>query len=284
MTARPTRPDLLSDGWRLTPLSVSTQPRFGGRWTSLRSREREWLWSHPDPAVQRDRSTAGPGDPFIDAGGVEECFPTVRGLPDHGAAWSVNWQESGPSQICETAFGRLRRTVATSDAVELGYQITGTAGMPFLYAVHALLDLSPTAQLVAPEVSTMQVFDYPSPGDISPLEWPYLADEDLSRLGPDDGSATCALLLDCRTAVLIDGTDALALSWETADRTDLRLCSLLLWRNLRGWPETSPYRSIGIEPMIGRAAELEGARPDAVARLDQDGRFAWTLRLSAWTL
>ena len=70
--------------------------------------------------------------------------------------------------------------------------------------------------------------------------------------------------------MVVDGDDALSFAW-TAPGHD-KLCSLLLWRNLRGWPPESPYRSIGIEPMVGRAADLGSADPADVARIGPDGR------------
>jgi hypothetical protein len=65
--------------WRPVPLSVRTDPVSGGRWTSLRSFEREWLWTNPDSESASARMRVVPGDAFVDAGGAEECFPSVRG-------------------------------------------------------------------------------------------------------------------------------------------------------------------------------------------------------------
>ncbi|MFC3894567.1 hypothetical protein ACFOWZ_24060 [Lentzea rhizosphaerae] len=73
------------------PLHAEVDRDLGGRWTTLRTAHREWLWHRADPA----RSAVAPGDPFVDAGGLEECIPTVRGTPDHGDAWSRPWHETG---------------------------------------------------------------------------------------------------------------------------------------------------------------------------------------------
>jgi hypothetical protein len=108
----------------------------------------------------------------------------------------------------------------------------------------------------------------------TPVVWP----SGLDRLGQDDGSATCALLAGCRAVDIVDGPDRLSLSWSTEDA---RLCSLLLWRNLGGWPQPNPYRSIGIEPMVGRTADWRQGRPDDLAQLGPDGTFHWSLRLRA---
>ncbi|HET6986616.1 MAG TPA: hypothetical protein VFI00_08375, partial [Kribbella sp.] len=56
----------------------------GGRWTSLQLAGREWLWQGPGLVTGPRTGMTG----FVDAGGVDECFPTVRGTPDHGALWN----------------------------------------------------------------------------------------------------------------------------------------------------------------------------------------------------
>jgi len=107
------------------------------------------------------------------------------------------------------------------------------------------------------------------------LPWP----SGLDRLGPDDGTATCALLSGCREALVVDGDDALSFNWTAPGHDEL--CSLMVWRNLRGWPADAPYRSIAIEPMVGRAAELAGAAPADVARIAADGSHVWNLQVAA---
>ena len=74
------------------------------------SRGREWLWHHADPA----RTSVRPGAPFVDAGGLEECIPTVRGTPDHGLAWSRPWQRIGDEDVVDCAEFTLHRRVSTS--------------------------------------------------------------------------------------------------------------------------------------------------------------------------
>jgi len=263
---------LSADGWVTVPVSVTTDERHGGRWTSLRTRRREWLWTNPDPAVVVARGDVEPGAPFLDAGGVEECVPTVRGVPDHGAAWSRAWQGT-PASVELPGVGRLTRTISTTDdSVEVRYVLSGAPGTPFLHAVHALLDVGPEAHVVVPGATSMVVLD-PQP---QRLAWP----SGLDQLGPDDGTATCALLPGCREVMVVDGDDALSFAWTAPGHDDL--CSLLLWRNLRGWPAESPYRSIGIEPMVGRAADLSSAEPGEVARIGSGGQCRWHVRISAF--
>jgi hypothetical protein len=92
--------------WRPVPLSVRTDPVWGGRWTSLRSFEREWLWTNPDTEIAQARKRVLPGAAFVDAGGAEECFPTVRGRkPDHGDAWTRTWSTDGAKHTERPAGG-----------------------------------------------------------------------------------------------------------------------------------------------------------------------------------
>jgi len=261
------------EGWTAVPLAVTTDPVHGGRWTSLRSPGREWLWTNPDPGVAAARSVVAPGDAFVDAGGVEECLPTVRGLPDHGDAWSRAWDAvSGSVEV--SGVGRLRREIdAAEGSVEISYELIGRPGTAFLHAVHALLAASESARLVVPEWDSATVLD-PEP---HPVEWP----SGLDRLGPDDGTATCVLLTGCSAATILDGDDALDFTWTAPGADDL--CSLLFWRNLGGWPDAAPYRSIGVEPTIGRAADLSSAADRDCVHLDHEGRHAWQLRVGART-
>lgn len=253
-------------------MEVRTDAERGGRWVTLQSGDRSWLWQHGDERVRAQRLAVGPGDDFVDAGGVEECFPTVRGLPDHGAVWNRPWERdsSGGEGVGLPEGVLLRRTLSIEQGTTVvGYTITGPPGFRFLHAVHALLELSDAARLVVPGTRQTTPVDA---GDVA-RPWP----SGLDRFGPADGSAVCVLLADCREASVVDGDYALRFAW-TADRPEL--CSLLLWRNLGGWPAGSPYRSIGVEPMIGRAAELAAARDRDVVELDDSGRFSWSLRVS----
>lgn len=252
------------------PLDLTTDLAHGGRWTSLRSGRREWLWRNLDlPDGARDR--VQPGDRFLDAGGAEECWPTVRGRPDHGNAWSRPWTGTAAEATVELpGFGRLQRKIRGGTSLEVDYRFTGPRGTRFLHAVHLLLELSPAARVEVPGAGRVRLLD----GDVPTVAWP----SGLDRLGPDDRTAVCVLIPDCHQATVTDGTDRLRLDWDAPGASSV--CSLLIWRNLGGWPVESPYRSIGIEPMVGRAADLATAGEES-ATLDRSGSFAWSLRLSA---
>jgi hypothetical protein len=246
------------------PITVSVDLARGGRWTSLRAAERDWLWNRADPARQRVR----PGDPFVDAGGLEECFPTVRGEPDHGDAWSRPWIDLDSGQaVVEGDDFRLSRTLRNDGNALVGdYRLDATPGLPFIWAAHALLDLSETARLIAPPCTPTRL------DDGTERAWP----ADLDTLGPADGTATGAILLGCPRVSVVDGA-ALSFGLEAPGQP----VSVALWRNLGGWPQPEPYRSIGVEPMLGRVFDRDLAGPGDLAVVPGSGFCEWRLTVEA---
>ncbi|GAB3698558.1 hypothetical protein [Mariniluteicoccus flavus] len=246
--------------WRVVPLAWATDLDHGGRWWSLTTDQREWLWTNPDGAIALDRVGVVPGDEFVDAGGGEECFPHVRGVPDHGDAWSRVWEGARAAAHVDTDHGRLARTVSEHpERLRLDYALTpegppteGPTG-PVTHAVHLLLDVSTDARLVVPSAVRTTVLDHPEVGQDAEAVWPTIDGVDLTRLGPDDGTATCAVLRGlgdggrAAEAYVVDGDAMLGLRWGSDGTAEP---GMMMWRNLAGWPDPQPYRSIGVEPMI----------------------------------
>ncbi|MFI6761813.1 hypothetical protein ACIBF5_22000 [Micromonospora sp. NPDC050417] len=277
------------------PLRVSYDHRLGGRWTSLTGGGRQWLWTGPEPG--RDQVT--PGDAFVDAGGLEECVPTVRGLPDHGDAWSRPWQPTGTDTATVecTDFTLTRRLTDEDGVVVADYRLLAAPGYRFVWAAHALLDLSPAARLVAPAGTPTRL--YPEAADLLPegawpagrpwhtADWPTPAGLPLERFGPDDGTAVGAVLIGCARLQVVDGPDTLTLELHCANQPR----ATALWRNLRGWPYDRPYRSIGVEPMLGTVFDLaetgfeaatDAAGPGGdAAVVPASGEVTWQLTLTA---
>ncbi|MEU9388254.1 hypothetical protein AB0D38_48390, partial [Streptomyces sp. NPDC048279] len=141
-------------------MDVLTDLAHGGRWTSLRHGGREWLWRRGDTG----RDGVAPGDAFVDAGGLEECVPTVRGTPDHGDAWSRAWTREGDAERvrCER-FTLTRRLSGTADGVQADYVLTAEPGFRFLWAAHALLDLSEEAVVKARDTAPTRLFPEAAP-------------------------------------------------------------------------------------------------------------------------
>ncbi|MGA5317559.1 hypothetical protein ACPCTK_26085 [Streptomyces pseudogriseolus] len=265
------------------PLRITTDLEHGGRWTSLRAGDREWLWR----GEAWGREAVAPGDAFVDAGGLEECVPTVRGAPDHGDAWTRRWYREGESDRvdCER-FSLTRRIRCAGVRAEAAYTLTADPGFRFVWAAHALLALSERAVLCAePGVSTRL---YPEAGPLLSAPWPagapWLEGEwpaphglRLDRFGPDDGTAVGAIVASDRACVHDGPEDRLSLSLQAEGLP----VSVALWRNLGGWPEQGPYRSTGVEPMLGRVFDLAEAGDGDAACVPASGEVAWRLTVTA---
>lgn len=251
---------------------IVTDPAHGGRWTSLTAGGREWLWHREEPR----RPGVRPGDAFADAGGLEECVPTVRGTPDHGDAWSRTWRRDGAEESVDCPDFRLARRIGTGPgAAVVDYRLTAAPGYRFLWAAHALLDVSGLAVAGLPPASAVRL--YPDGGARwIPGSWPEAGGVRLDRLGPDDGTALGAVA-DASEVSVRDGADSLRFALEAPGQP----VSVALWRNLRGFPEDAPYRSIGVEPMLGRVFDLAAAGPDDAAVVPPSGEVRWRLTVTA---
>ncbi|MFJ6164218.1 hypothetical protein ACIQH6_03780 [Micromonospora orduensis] len=272
-------------GAEAVPLRVTYDAAHGGRWTSLHGGGREWLWRGPEPG----RHEVRPGDAFVDAGGLEECLPTVRGEPDHGEVWSRPWRSAGPDTLVieRPTFTMSRRISDAGGAVVADYRLAADPGHRFVWAAHALLGLSPDARLDVPDGTPTRLHPEAAallPPGVWPTgspwltgRWPSPAGLRIDTFGPDDGTALGAVLLDCPRVQVSDGDDLLILELEC----DGQPRSTALWRNLGGWPQDCPYRSIGVEPMLGAAFDLADAGPADAAVVPPTGEVTWRLTISA---
>ncbi|KIF77738.1 hypothetical protein QR77_35685 [Streptomyces sp. 150FB] len=261
---------------------VVTDLARGGRWTSLYvpggvdGGGREWLWHRDEPR----RAGVLPGDAFADAGGLEECVPTVRGTPDHGDAWSLGWRATGAGEgeggSVDCPDFRLERQIRTApEATVVDYRLTAAPGYRFLWAAHALLEVSADGWAGMPEGAAVRL--YPDGGSRwTPGTWPRVDGAQLDRLGPDDGTAVGAVI-DTPEVSVHDGPDSLHLTVEAPGQP----VSVALWRNLRGFPEDEPYRSIGVEPMLGRVFDLATAGEGDAACVPASGEVRWRLTITA---
>lgn len=283
----------IGSGGAERPLSVRTDLALGGRWTSIATPEREWLWRNPRIS-DAERAAVAPGDAFVDAGGGEECFPTLNGPSDHGEVWSQPWSvdpgSAGGNSAGSAGGGAggaarvragdrsLRRRLSVDDGVvRASYTIDGPPGASVLHAVHMLLDVGPGARLEVPGRPDLLVVEWPERGRTVPSTWPDGDGVPLDVLGPDDGTARCAVVATDRVDV-VDGADRLSLRWGVEQGYTAPV-SFVVWRNLGGWPKGAPYRSIGVEPLLGAESNLDRAAPDQVAHLDESGRLAWWLEV-----
>lgn len=286
--------DVESSATRI-PLEVRVDAAHGGRWTSLRGGGREWLWHREEPR----RAQVGLGDAFADAGGLEECVPTVRGTPDHGEAWSRAWtalDDAGLEHVVRCADFELTRRIRVDEgAVVADYRIAATPGYRFVWAGHALLDVSGRATLrldqdakvrLFPEAALMLAKPWPRGAAWVEGDWPEPCGLRLGSLGPDDGSAVGAVAYRAGTqsgaasaaALVLDGPDLLRMRLEA----DGQPASIALWRNLSGFPQPGPYRSIGVEPMLGRVFDLADARDGDCAVVPAAGEAHWRMTITSY--
>lgn len=248
----------------------------GGRWKSLRLAGREWLWQGPGLlSGPRTNHTA-----FTDAGGLDECFPTVRGTPDHGGLWNQPWDES-------VSYGgtTLTRTFTSdADSVTADYHLHAPPGYRFTWAAHALLDCAVGASVLAPGGTPCRLYpeaapylSTPWPADAPWLDTTWPTPLDLNTYGPSDGTAVGAILVDCPTVSVVDRGALLQLELSCPGQP----VSTALWRNQAGFPAEAPYRSLGVEPMLGRVFDLAEAGPGDAAVVPPSGELAWRLTVSA---
>jgi hypothetical protein len=53
-----------------------------------------------------------------------------------------------------------------------------------------------------------------------------------------------------------------------------------VWRNLGGFPDDGPYRSIGVEPMLGSVFDIaEAQQPDDAVTVPPAGCVEWELEI-----
>jgi hypothetical protein len=257
---------------------VAVDLEDGGRWTSLQLAGREWLWSGPG-LVSGPRTGI---TSYVDVGGLEECFPTVRGWPDHGGLWNQAWSTLDEDEDWDVAQYEeavlLRRFTGgdVPDDAEPGtvwadYRLVAPAGYRFIWAAHALLDCAVGATLTAPADTVCRLYPDPAPALIA--AWP----SGLDTYAADDGSAVGAVLLDCPVVSVRDRGLELSFALSCPGQP----VSTAVWRNLGGFPADAPYRSLGVEPMLGRVFELAEAGPGDAAVVPASGELTWRLVITA---
>lgn len=255
----------------------------GGRWTSLVLGGREWLWSGPGLLTAPREGMSS----YVDVGGLDECFPTVRGVPDHGGLWNQPWGsleededwdvvQYGEAVLLRRFNGGLTPDIDETGAIWADYRLIAPPGYTFIWAAHALLDCA-VGTTINPRGSTECRFYADGARSWVGGAWPVVDGADLSVYGPTDGTALGAVLVDCPAVDVVDGELALTFNLSCPGQP----VSTALWRNLGGFPADSPYRSLGVEPMLGRVFGLDEAGPGDAAVVPASGELTWRLVVSA---
>jgi hypothetical protein len=261
----------------MASFDISIDAEHGGRWDTLTDPNgRQWLWSHPDEARYR----VGPGDAFVDVGGLEECFPTIGGASDHGELWSRRWEilEDSAERVVHRVTVediRLDRAVSVHpDCIVAEYSLVAPAGTRFVWAAHCLLDLGVGARIIAEKGPARA---WPGHRQLIETSWPRPLGIEYWMLGPDDGTAMFCLLPDRETVEVVDGEDRLRFQLQCPGQP----VSVGLWRNLGGfpWDSDEKYRSVGIEPMLGRVFDRDAGGDGDTAVVPDSGTVHWRLRI-----
>lgn len=256
---------------------VETDPYHGGRWTSLRGPcGREWLSRRPDALAARH--ACQPGDPFVDAGGLEECIPTIAGAYDHGDVWARPWKgDKSSASVRGDGFELERQILVDGTRVVSSHRLSAEPGFRFVWAGHASVDLSESALLVAP--NGVRVRYWPEHW----RTWPHLDQREGPWPAPDgtpidglqtDGSGLFFMLIDQPELVVADGG-------HLRFRLDApgQPTAIAVWRNLGGWPEDAPYRGIAIEPAIGWHFDRDLAGVGETGVVGPTGTVRWQLTI-----
>ncbi|NUQ13322.1 MAG: hypothetical protein HUU26_13495 [Gemmatimonadaceae bacterium] len=271
-------------------------PALAGRIVEMEIGGRQWLWrSDVIPFAPPQEGTS-----YVetaDSGGYDECFPTVsacripgwvRGwggveLPDHGEVWSqvpeleIDTSADG-SAVVTTWEGRrlpyrltrLARVSADAAVIMTYHAVNDSADrIPFIWAAHPLLPLTPDTRLLLPEGSPMRVAASHrlEMGDgRSQQRWPFVraAGRVLDFLTPWEVAKeyACKLFLDPTVgrAAIRQGDDELEVTFDVAEVPHLGV-----WINKQGWTpfrRGKPYLNLAIEPCLGAPDALSEALGD----------------------
>lgn len=190
-------------------------PALGGKVRDMMLGGRQWLWHNPQVPFALPKGGAR-YDVSRDAGGFDECFPTVgrcrlpswvegarrAKLPAHGELWAqppdvaIETDEDGQSATCTWNGAALpyrftrRITVRPEGWVAFDYSATNTGEhrIPFLWSSHPVFPLTPNTRLFLPEGARTRLWwqrgvDFGKPG--TEHRWPRLRSHgkivDLSR-------------------------------------------------------------------------------------------------------
>ncbi len=290
-------------------LRVVAVPMLGAKVVSLVDRvtEREWLTQGQPP-----KDSASPEALFgaSAAYGWDECLPTVAPGPDpvvvggrlrdHGDAWGRPTELTVLGGALETwtaglgwSYGFRRSLSLDGSVVVAHYAIVnrepaGGRTLPFLWAMHPLLDLEPGARISLPaEVREVVVSQAAGVGIEAGanVAWPVaapsrgLASLRLDEVRPIDAGEALKLyagpLTEGRAAVeAIDGS-SLTIAWDVAVAPFLGL-----WLDYGGWPSTAPLQQVALEPTTAPSDGLSEAIADNRARWLAPGeRVDWTVRI-----
>jgi galactose mutarotase-like enzyme len=276
-------------------LRVVIAPQSGGKLISLFSRRTNTEWLLP-PLRPYAEARSDAGFENWDGGGFDECLPTVApsgSSPDHGELWRQPWQEEDPVTLRGTACGGAltvrRRALLDGSSLLLHYQVenVGQSAQSLLYSAHPLLRVQQGDRIRLPdEVRSLRVEGSRKNrlgirGDS--IAWPAAKGEDLSILGPPDGTQADKLF----TGILSEGSCAVfrpSLQEGIKLLFDVQTLPYVgLWICRAAWPESGEAKqyTVALEPTSAPADALADAEREGTAwRLEPGQERRWVLRFA----
>ncbi len=280
---------------------VEIDPDFGARVLSLIDRRsgRDWMAKGPQS------SQVGEDAVYLadEAVGWDECFPTVapwdasgtalgRRLRDHGDLWGRPWAVDAKSNDSATlswsdgAFRFTRRLSLGAASLTADYAIAniGDAALPFMWALHGLLAVTPddwieldgvaavVATYVARDGHTITAPQLAWPGPDDALGMP------LDRVQPALSRFAAKLYAShvpgARASV--GGRNGwLDIGWDD------RIGHLGLWLNYGGWPAPGSTHHLALEPTTASADHLGQALEQGTAiTLEPGASSRWRVTMT----
>ena len=256
---------------------IEVDPSFGARVLSLVDRRsgRDWMAKGPQSA-QVGEDAVYLADEAV---GWDECFPTVspwdasgtafaRPLRDHGDLWGRPWtiDAHSPASLtlsrADSSFRFTRRLSLAESTLTADYTVenVATVPMPFMWALHGLLAVTPDDRIEMAGVDAVQC-TYLSLGgkaiSAHRLHWPgpdEALDLPLDAVQPVSTHLAAKLYAsNIPTAkVSVGGRNGwLDIGWNKAE-----IAHLGIWFNYGGWPETGDVHHIALEPTTAPADHL----------------------------
>ncbi len=291
-------------------LMVAILPEIGGRVTRLVDQRtgRDWM------AQGGDRVDAREDAAFLaeQAGGWDECFPTVspwdasdtvwgRQLRDHGDIWGrpMTVTDAGPDwmtvkrETSEYSFARTLRLDAASLVADYAVENLTGQPMPYLWAMHMLLATGPGDRICLAGIDRLAATYVSLEGSVLPItavDWPagdgrigFPLDHVQAAMG--FAGKFYAPVPKVAIARVMGATGGLQFGWD-GDQVG----HLGLWLGCGGWPTVGQVHQIAIEPTTASADHLGQAMEAGQAVVLHPGQIVrWSVRLtmldegSPWT-
>ena len=282
-------------------MRVGVLPAYGARVVTLLDKRtgREWL----QQGGQSANTDEGADYLADEAVGWDECFPTVspwdatntpwqRPLRNHGDLWGRPWTiDSQTASALTTSYVAPAFRFSRMIGVE-GAQLTATytvvnrsqAPLPYLWALHGLLIVTPEDRIVLPDVATVTAtyltldgrtgrtpsFAWPDTDGVLPF-----ALDEVQPASRNFAGKLYASNIAGHRAVIGHGEQYLVIGWDEA------IDHLGIWLNYGAWPSAGGGHHIALEPTTAAADHLgEALATGNAVTLAPGASTSWTISMT----